>query len=493
MSHLSAVALCAGLLGAPPVEYEPLATIHNGGTVIQAQLHLASRVELASAFSVDLDGSEMSAEAATDVLARVGLSWNTRRALAPIGLGIKLEVDAITGIVHGAPTLEGVALPNAQGTENVLREANLRVSLGRYLHLIGGYMTSNFGMGLVANDGRRGWEPGNALFHDPRGGDRVLRVLLATGPVTDAGLTVGLGWDEVQADDVLLDSDKANQAVLAVRLGAGQKVSGGVYVAYRRQRADDGATLNGVAVDGTVRAEVGVGEDMTLVLEAEAVAVVGRTTLGPTTDIPAHDVTQLGGALRASLDAGSAGAVLDLLAASGDQNLDDAEQNAFKADSNYQLGFLLFRYVMASHSGRGAITASDAKLSGLPPHDIERFPTRGSMSNTISVYPRGWWRPVEGLEIYGGPLLAWTDVPLVDPLRTRFAGGSPRNAFEGQPGGYLGTEVDLGVRYRHFFSTTELTAALEGGAVFLGSAFQDAGGETPDAIWGARAMLSYRL
>ena len=474
-------------------EYAPLLTANPSGALFQGTVLLGSRFEHVSPYPVDIDGTELGTDLATDLVARVGLRFDSKRSMAPVGLGVRLEVDAITGTVSSAPTLEGEGLPGSHGYENVIRRANLRFSVGTYFHIFAGFMMSDFGMGLIANDGTHHWEPGNALFNDPHGGDRVLRGMIASGPLTAARMVIGVGYDQVQEDDITLHGDEANQIVGAIRFGVGKDISGGVYVAYRMQEAEDGATLDALAIDATVAAKIKLTDSISLKLEAEGALIQGETTLAPTPDFPTHDLLSLGAALRATLDAGVAGAVLDIFYASGDQNLDDKTQNAFKADQNYQLGFLLFRHTLAGQTGRAVFTASDPALTGIPSEDLDRFPTRGSMSNTIAIFPRGWWRPVDGLEIYGGPLLAFAEVALADPLRTKVNGGDPRNALGGDPGGYLGTELDLGIRYTGLLNGTEFNIGLEGGMLLPGSAFEDAAGQPMDTVFGGRLIVDYRL
>ena len=474
-------------------DYSPLATVEPGGTLIQASFLLGTRLEHTSSFLVDKDGAKFDSPFTANVLGRVGLTFNSRRSMAPVGLGLDLEVDAISGIVTDAPVLDGVGVPNTGGFDHTIRKAGLRFSVGPYFHILGGYMMSDWGLGLIANGGERGWEPGNALFHDARGGDNVIRVAVASGPTTPAGLFVALAYDWVQRDDSVLDGDKANNITGLVSVGRGGPYQGGLYVAYRNQESEGGATLNALAIDAAIDLKFDLTQSVKLRVEGELAYLIGKTTLAPTTDFPEHDIQQLGAALRVGVDAGSAGGVLDFLYASGDQNFDDAAQNGFKADSNYQLGFLAYRYVMAAQTARAPHTASNLELVGRPAEDLDRFPTRGSMTNTISIYPRAWYRPIDGIEIYAGPLIALSEVPITDPLNTRIAGGDARNALDGKPGNYIGTEIDVGLRYTGLFYGTQLQVGLEYGVFLPGSAFQNKAGETPEPVHGARFMLEYKL
>ncbi|MCA9526225.1 MAG: hypothetical protein KC549_07995, partial [Myxococcales bacterium] len=59
--------------------------------------------------------------------------------------------------------------------------------------------------------------------------------------------------------------------------------------------------------------------------------------------------------------------------------------------------------------------------------------------------------------------------------------------------GYLGTELDVGVRYRVLAAGATLTAGLEAGVFTPGSAFEDAEGNRRGALQGARLSLEGRL
>jgi hypothetical protein len=354
-------------------------------------------------------------------------------------------------------------------------------------------MTSYWGMGLVANDGAHGWAPGNAAFADPRGGDRVLRVMLASGPLTRFGITAAAGFDWVQGDDAMIEDDSARQGVAAVTVGAGHPHSAGVYGVYRRQTSPAGDRLTVGVVDVYGRTSHALPAGLSLAAEAEAALITGQTTLAATVDYPEQNVLQLGAALRVALSHKRLGGVLEILYAAGDASADDDQQNAFKPDPNFEMGLLLFRHVLAGHTGRAVATAGDPEITGVPSQGLERFPTRGSASNTVALFPRGWWRPLDGLEIYAGPLFAFTVTESADPFNTRLAGGVARNALDGAPGRYLGTELDGGVRFRALLFGTELTVGAEGGVLLPGSALAQADGSAMSPVVGGRFLLDYRF
>jgi hypothetical protein len=158
------------------------------------------------------------------------------------------------------------------------------------------------------------------------------------------------------------------------------------------------------------------------------------------------------------------------------------------------VGLMLFKGLLAAHTARAPLTAADETLVGQPNEDLERFPTRGSVSNTYSAFPRAWVRLTNGVELYGGPLLAWGEVPLADPRNSRFAGGYPVNLLGGEGRErFLGVEADVGLRAQVVLFGTELTLGAELGALFAGAAFNDAEGEALPTLFGSRMMARYKF
>ena len=402
------------------------------------------------------------------------------------------EHDLPTGTWTSETPVAGEGMPNSADITTQLRKAWGRVSLGRYLHVGGGDMTSHWGMGLVANDGEHGWEPGSARFTDPRGGDLVLRGFVATGPLTDAHIFATLAADKVRRDDVLLAGDTAHEYIASVLVGYDQPNQAGFFIVRRNQTTADGSTLDVTVLDPAARVAFDL-QQAKLTLEGEGALVLGHTTLGATPDVPESNIKQLGGALRAGLAFKRAGGVLDLVYASGDQDLHDESQRAFHADPQFETGLLLFRYVQAAQTGRGYATASDPMIVGSVPGGADRLPSRGGLTNTLVLFPRAWVRPLPDLETYGGVLFAFAPKKNVDAFNTDVAGGFARNALGGDPGSYWGTEVDVGVRYRLYLHHTELSAGAEGGVLLPGSALRDAAGQNPSSVYGGRLLLGYRL
>jgi len=332
----------------------------------------------------------------------------------------------------------------------------------------------------------------------------VIRTLAATGPITSLGIVVALGYDWIVWDDVTLGeatvddrvtrgADSASQLIGSVAIGKGRPTQLGFYGVYRTQEADDGDELKVGALDLYASTRHELGRGLVLTVEAEAALIVGETSMGPSVSYPEKEVFQAGAALRAEVAGQRLGGVLDLLLASGDSDLDDGQQNGFKADPNFEMGLLLYRHVLAGQSGRATHTAGDPELVGYPSEDLDRFPTRGSATNTVAIFPRAWWRPLSGLEVYGGLLFAFAAAKLADPLNSKTNGGIPRNALNGDPGGYLGTELDLGLRFQFLIGGTLLAGGVEGGVLLPGSALTRFDGSTMDAVAGGRFLLCYQF
>ncbi|MFN3197583.1 MAG: hypothetical protein ACE366_04035 [Bradymonadia bacterium] len=471
----------------------------NADFYIMANGLATGRYEAFDAIVVDPDGNTYDPDAAINTQLRLGAEagFNLHKAFK---LKAVYEHDVYTGVASGGETdLEATGLPNdEQQPDDELRKAYGELTTP-WARVTAGFQTSHWGLGLLSNDGAHGWTPGSAYFGDPRSGDRVLRYALGTGLPDDIlPLKVFFAYDEVQDDDILVGDDEANQFVVAVKyddqFGKGPnptRLEMGAYAAFREQTAIDEQVTDVTAVDVFLRYRTRL-DDVQIDTAFEGVYITGETEWAPTVNRQTHDVRQAGGLLRLNLSWGSFGVNTDMLYATGDQNFDDDQQNALKLDPNLEMGLILFRQMNAAATARAVTRASDPDLLGVPNEDLDRFPTRGSVSNTALVFPRFWWR-VAKIELYGGPLVAFSEVQAADPRNTRLNGGDPQTALGGTPGVYLGTEFDLGIRYRTNIGFARMMFGLEGGYFAPGSAFTDATGGTPDPVMGGRFIGQIRL
>lgn len=461
--------------------------------------------EWVTASQLDAAGTPSAAGAQVSPLFRLGLTLSGPAHPGGLNYLVEYEQDLPTGSLAGTLPA-GAGMPGGDGLLTELRKAYLQVAYGSALIVRGGVMTSHFGLGLVTNDGAHGWTPGSASFTDPRGGDRVLRGLVATGPHMPLGLVAAVAVDRVLEDDTLLlarqqtrsgspapGDDVASQLVGTVSIGRPDEAWAGVFLARRSQTAADGRTLDATiaSVSGLGRRQLASGS----VLSGgfEGAFITGTTDFAGTPSQPLQQLRQAALALRGGADLGRYGFAFDGLLASGDSNLDDDQQTAFRANPNYELGMVLFHQVLAAQSARASFTAGDPRLVGVPAPGVERLPTRGAISNTVTVFPRAFVRPMQGVEVYGGPLFAWTVTPPVDPFNTNLAGGSLRNALGGDPGKYYGTELDLGARGRFLVGAVKVQVGVEGGVLVPGGALDRADGTPLPLVVGARTMLGLEL
>ena len=451
------------------------------------------RFEDASAVTVDRDGNVSDPDGASNAQIRLGATFKAMPSKLT-RFSVEYEHDVFAGQFAGGATgeTELVHGPLEGETDDTMRRAFAKLRLGP-VFFGGGFTMSHWGMGLLANDGADGWAPGSAHFRDPRGGDRVRRGYVGLGPIPALDLLIMGGYDVVEGDDILLSDDTAEQFVGSVILQPGKPRTAGFYVAHRTQNHVGEKTTEVTIFDLYLNWTATLDSGLEFEGAFEGAVISGETGLGPNPDYPVHDVYQVGVAARAALSAQRYGGVIDFFYGSGDRNLDDRELNAFRADHNYELGMLLFRHVVGAHSARSPVRASDLELVGVPPEDLDRLPSRGAATNAWVIFPKGWFRTSYGLEVYGGPMLAFSDVEVIDPRNTRLAGGELRNGYDGQPGALLGTEFDLGLRYTTTLGGVGLTAGVEAAAFLPGSAFAGPDGETIDAVYGARAMTRVEL
>jgi len=269
----------AARLAGDQTEYRPVAATAFGRRcmTLEAPISMTGRVEDVSRFAVDRYGNTFGGVSLSPQV-RLGARFFSGLEWSPIAVLAEAELDAPTGYVRQDPDLPGDGFPADGGLELQLRKLHVRGSLGRTVHLDLGVQTSHFGMGLVANDGAHGWEPGSASFGDPRGGDRVLRAQISTGPHTALSLAVSLGADQVLGDDVLLEHDSAHQVFGAILAGVGKPFSGGAYVARRHQESAAGSATDVTILDLTSKSRTAV-SGAVLSLETEWALVLGKTQL----------------------------------------------------------------------------------------------------------------------------------------------------------------------------------------------------------------------
>ena len=412
-----------------------------------------------SDFAVDRNGARSSSDlqGLSRIMAR--LDADSGRRLGELGLQASLGADFASGTFSGRPTLDGDKLPGSRYDNFLPTQAWVGASLRDLATLRVGLMTSQWGMGLVANDGNHALDSRrDDWFVLPGVGDRVARAILTVQPFGRddksqlRGLFLAGGIDRVieDANAVYSKDDRATQGVFAARFFASPKQSAGLYYVYRDQTFGTGAHpfLRVHVIDGAFDVDYR-SQGKGLRLQGEGAVIVGRTSLAPTPTFAEHDVLQGAAVVRARWAEGATGlrAEIDGGWFSGDDNLDDVSQNAFKANPNFQQGILLFSQVLGWQSGRARVTAADPRYSGYPSADLDRIATGGSVTSAVTAFPKIGYRFCKCLEVYGGALLAWSPRTPVDPFSTRtVGGGAPRNFLSQAPtDSMLGTEFDGGI------------------------------------------------
>jgi hypothetical protein len=258
----------------------------------------------------------------------------------------------------------------------------------------------------------------------------------------------------------------------------------GVYMAFRTQEDDDGDALDAQAYDLFVKWVHPLAD------------LNGRLTLGAELAfINAHtdrviseqarqgvDVTSMGAVFRARLELDDPGIEtrLEVGWASGDNNRSDDRVRSFSFDPSYQVGMILFSEVMARVSARTVDLIRDPDIAAVPPEGVELVATDGKITNTVYVNPVVRWRSNIGLGFDAGALFAWSEADLVDSWASAQNGGYNYNYLGkalDSDSRYLGTELNLGMRYTFDIrAAVAFVLGVQGGVFLPGSAFEAADG-----------------
>lgn len=419
------------------------------------------------------------------------------------GLGLIAELDTASGAIRGLPG-EGFADRTPYPAMSPLE---LRQLYGEYKGKTwvarAGQQAANWGLGLLANSGAKDPAPGEA-FGDLRFGDLVYRLALAGRPLFGLGgawraLEPIAAVDMVVRDDTadFWAGDRALQGVLALRFAVDADHQLGVYAVSRRQRPavplNGGGETDALVFDLAGRWQW-KGDSSLINAGFEVASIQGSTTQARSDTASRHQLRQLGAAAKVSAQWLSLTGFLDFGYASGDHNPFDDKIEAFRFDPDYNVGLLLFEEVLGWQTARTGARASDLTLVGVPPEGVQLLPTRGAVTGAWYLFPRVRYGATGWLDLYGGPLFAFSTAKLVDPFNTRVAGGEVLNALGGRPGSYLGTELDLGFQVRvKPHRAVDLALTAEGGYLIPGGAFEDARGQNMAKVATGRLRFSINL
>jgi hypothetical protein len=398
------------------------------------------------------------------------------------GLGLVAEADAATGAIIGTPP---ISITGDRQPVPGIRALELRKLYLEYKWASGafrvGQQTSQWGLGLLANDGARDPEAGD--FGQQHFGNLTYRALLVARPLFSRGGAFRAFETALAADLIVRDNfgefargDRAFQGVLALRFNKDTDNNFGIYAVYRNQRninaTDGGKATDVVVIDFAGKWQVLKRRNREFKLGWEFVGLTGTTTQARNENASLLKIGQFGMAIKSQYRVGRTSIYLDGGFASGDQNSADDRIENFRFDRDYKVGLILFDQVMAYQSGRSGVRASDPALTGIAPEGADLLGTAGSLTGAWYLFPRIKISMSDWLDAYGGPLFAFSTAKLSDPFNTRISGGTPVNPLGGKPGMYLGTELDLGVQARvKPIPELTVTVTAEGGLFLPGDAY----------------------
>lgn len=420
------------------------------------------------------------------------------------GFGLIGEADTATGAIIGAPssTLVGDRVPYPAISALDLRKLYLEYKWNSGAFRVG-LQTQSWGLGMLANDGNK--EPEAGDFGQQQFGNTTYRALLAVRPLFNLGgafraFETALAADLINRDNFgeFVKGDRAFQGVLALRFAKDAENTLGVYGVYRNQRNinvnDGGKATDVFVIDAAGKWEFFKRRNRVLKVGFEALTINGTTTQARNENAAILRVQQFGAAAKVSYKVHRLTLLADWGFASGDQNPADDRVENFRFDRDFKVGLVLFDQVMAYQSARAGVRASDPNLVGVAPEGADLLGTAGSITGVWYLFPRVKYGLFDWLDVYGGPLFAFSTARLTDPFNTRLGGGTALNSLNGRPGLYMGTEVDVGVQAR-YRPVPELliTATGEGGLFLPGDAYNLPAGGVMGPVGFGRIRLSIAL
>ncbi len=207
-----------------------------------------------SAFRIDPAGNSSTSGIEYASRLRVRADAETKEGDHRWSVGGAISVDAIDGTISGgADSSMGDKLPGAAADSVVLQDAYVGVKYGKIFGIRVGAMTSQWGLGLVANDGANGMSlERNDWFTLTHAADRNLRLMVHSMPWANCetsplrGLLLIAALDKVIDDDTASSADgqNAEQVVAAAKMYLAEKRWFGLYYVRRWQHNDVTATYN---------------------------------------------------------------------------------------------------------------------------------------------------------------------------------------------------------------------------------------------------------
>jgi hypothetical protein len=356
-----------------------------------------------------------------------------------------------------------------------------------------GRQPSNLGTGVQMSDG----EGRPNRFGVSKTGNIVDRILFATKPLealkpkhlrstsANDGLILALAYDRWVTDDPQHLTTAVNQWDTALRFAAPRWALGHdlLVAGYHAYRWDGqfGTKINSVgvrAMSGFGPVSFGFDVAGNLGSTREVAASYHVITNDPIVD---QTIRSIGARAVIRYDHKYFSVYLEGDYASGDEDPQartPLSQFTFGEDAN--VGLLLFKHILAFQTARSAAAGVETlRRLGAPSLPAEAIATRGAFTNGIVAFPQLDVRPLPGLLLRAGVLVAWAPERVIDPVASlqhrdglsiqddlvNFAGGKPARHY--------GTEIDGRIQYRfleHFLLD------LEGAVLFPGDALKNRDG-----------------
>ena len=404
-------------------------------------------------FTVDPEGHQLDQDIVLDSRLRLGAAFSLK------GVEAKLEGDLFDGQIAGD-------IWDIRGTEDArhrestdpfgpgtfgLRRASLSGRLG-VVALEGGVVTSDWGLGMLANDGSHDPEFGRSDF-----GDRVIRLRAATRLSESMPLFLAVAGDRVLEDEsaewspLTEGGEEAWQALASLIYGKPGAARGGVYTVFRDKMESDRVRHTQVGVldlYGDVPFEMA---GTSFRIAAEGAGIFGRTSRAQSyTSTTGLDVRSAGATMIAEARPKGLPVRMALRGgwASGDTNPDDGSAEDFAFDRDFDVGMVLFDEVQGSIDAATYAQLTDPEHSGAAPYGSEALVGEGAFRSAVFAQPILEATPLAWLNLKVGFMLAWSTKPPQQAFATHRAGGVPTNHLGVATDGYdLGTEVDWSVKF----------------------------------------------
>lgn len=493
---------------------EPPSTFRAGSFTVE--LPAEYRVGWLGASAVDAvfadrDSSALPQESALHHRLRLApaFSWGRKTGFLRL-VKLKLEGDLLDGDHPFSPESRDVLTyetrPRSDSTlvdtDNILLRQAYGVVATEAGYLKVGRQTSNWGLGLVANDGAS--RP--MTFGMSRWGDVVDRAQLVLRPVglftrdpeRNPLYLVG-AVDRVWRDDTANpDQDGDTYNFIASALVRLPWLQGGFYMVRRHQSINErslawdcsgetcapdmGLPLEAFetrvwVLDGFLSLDHTFGP-VRLYGAGEAAWILGDTELFRNTDFDQHELEQMGFVARAGMEWGMADLRFEVGYASGDTDSGDDRIRGFSFDRDYRVGLVLFSHYLGRLSAISAWNLSRPEYSHVAPAGVSRIPTDGAITNTLYANPVLKLAPTERLHVLIGLLWAQAEEGAFDPFQSNMVTGAEVKGWRGASRKKtLGWEVDLAVGYDwDLAGWAYLRTVIEGGWLRPGAAFETADG-----------------